>query len=214
MSRIFNFNSLLICLLILFCGCSVSSISVKPDKLGGISKIAILPFETDKVIPDSVKADSEETFRSALVKSGFSIVDGKSMVSIISGINGPVSDKRLSEIRILTGADAVLLGYIDEYSEDSRFSFNRASGFIFHPGVRSIKKDDENDIVEIRYFHFKIHIRILSLATGETIIAMENRYSSTASEPLLFESLSEYERYILAHMGRDLIKIFKERELK
>ena len=211
MSRIFKFHLLLICLLTLFCGCSVSSISVKRDKLGGISKIAILPFEADTVIPDSVKAESEESFRKALVKAGFSVVDEKSMGSIISGIKSPVSDSQLSQIRMQTGADTLLLGYIDEYREDSRLSFNRASGLIFHPGFRTIKKNDENDIVEIRTLHFKIHIRMLSLATGETIIAMENRYSNTTDENLVFESLSEYERYILTQMGKDLIKIFQAR---
>ena len=129
--------------------------------------------------------------------------------------------KYSDEMVSLTGADALLIGQITQYSESisdiEYMGYDKDEmGFdITHKVDEKTNKDVKLEKKKIKDkshdLNFKILIRLVSVSDGETILVMENSLSTKSfkeSEGDVFKtSLDRFKNDILGMMSSDLKKV-------
>lgn len=199
--------------------CSVAQIAAKDDRIGKISTIAITPFDRGEGIPEAISLECEENFKKSLIKSGFSVVERKKLDAIIKENELSMLSLNYSEgLVTILGADALLTGQITQYREDIRdieyMGYDKDE-----MGFDITKKIDPETKKEIQLekktikdkehiLYFKVFLRIISTKNGETLLVMENSYSSksyTEKGGEVYRSfLTEFKNRVLLSMKEEL----------
>lgn len=219
-----NYALFLVALAVLT-SCSTSKISIRKEALLQIKTIAVMPF-TSTVADAKANRESTETFRGAMVASGFKVVEREKIDKILKekelAQTGLVENKVL-ETGSLLGAEATMLGEITahefktetvehELSTEGPGKYDpkldRGDGTFVKRGDKWFKKDKRDT------YQFQVVVRLISNLDSQTILTVQNEYPvrtfSVDSGGIRPANLDQFRAQVLAQMAKDIEKAISE----
>jgi hypothetical protein len=208
--------------------CTVSKVSLKKDKISSVKVVAVLPFEIENDLPKSLAAESEEFFKSCFIDAGVTVVERKKISDILKENEISMSfSPSLDKIHLL-GADTVMTGRITQYSETvhdveymgykkDEHGFEITSKIDAHTN-RIVYLEKELIKDKVHNLNIKIFLRMVAVATGETIMEMENALSTKtfpeSDDEMRKPTLDNFKNQIFAQMNADIKNILLENKKK
>lgn len=212
-------------LLVLLSACATSKISVRKEAIRTLKTIAVAPFAS-AVADSKVTRECTETFRSAMVASGFKVVEREKLDKILKekelAQTGLVENKAI-EAGTFLGAEATMLGEITAHEVKSETvetelpaegpgkydaALNKGDGTYLQRGGKWFKKDKRDT------YQFQIVVRLISNSGSDTILTLQNEYPvrtfGAESGGLRPANLDQFRAQVLAQMAKDLEKAIKE----
>ncbi len=211
--------------LLLTAACSTSKISIRKDALRQMQTIAVIPF-TSTVADAKVTRECTEIFRSAMVASGFKVLEREKIDKILKekelAQTGLIENKALEAGQLL-GAEGTMLGEITAHEKSSQTietelpeegpgkydpKIDRGDGTYFRREGKWFKKDIRDT------YHFQIVVRLVSNLDSQTVLTVQNEYPvwtfSSEAGDMKPANLDQYRAYVLARMAKDLEKAVRE----
>ncbi len=182
--------------------CSTSTIVINRAELNNVKTVAIMRFDTAPGIPESIARACEESFRGHFINSNFNVVERQKLNSIIEEMGIAQSGITGDSIRLgkILGAEALLFGEIVKNQEEiRRVQYYEHVKIPFSRKIIRVEKSKR-----MKFFSFQFYVRLVSTATGNTILTLKNRYPERDYEMTNRISLDNYRDMILDQMGRDL----------
>ena len=210
---------------IAFAHCSTSKISIRKEALLQVKTIAVMPF-TSTVADGKATRESTETFRGAMVASGFKVVEREKIDRILKekelAQTGLIENKVL-EAGSFLGAEATMLGEVIAHDLKSEvvehelpaegpnaydLKLDKRNGTFFKRGDKWFKKERHDT------YQFQLVVRLISNIDSQTILTVQNEYpvrtltdDSISMGPA---TLDRYRAQVLAQMAKDIEKAIAE----
>ncbi|HMV35771.1 MAG TPA: CsgG/HfaB family protein [Turneriella sp.] len=215
--------------LLLAAACSTSKISIRKDALRQMQTIAVMPFSST-VADAKVTRESTEIFRSAMVASGFKVLEREKIDKILKekelAQTGLIENKALEAGQLL-GAEGTMLGEITAHEVHSEIveaelpdegpgkydaKNDKGDGTYFRRGAKWFKKDKRDT------FQFQIVVRLVSNIDSQTVLTVQNEYPvrtfSGDSGGLRPANIDQFRAQVLAQMSKDIEKAIREAKEK
>lgn len=191
--------------------------------------IAVMPF-TSAVADAKVTRECTEIFRSAMLASGFRVLEREKIDKILKekelAQTGLIGNKALEAGQLL-GAEGTMLGEITahemhsetievELPEEGPGKYNakndKGDGTYFRRGTKWFKKDKRDT------FQFQVVVRLISNIDSQTVMTVQNEYPVQAfsgeSGVMRPANLDQFRAQVLAQMSRDIEKAIREAKEK
>jgi hypothetical protein len=184
--------------------CSTSKISLNRAEMAKVSTVAIMEFDVTRRIPRTIAIECEEAFRGHLIEIGKNVVERAKMESILKEVERSQAGlvKNTSEFGKLAGADALLYGTVTEnYEEVKPVEYFE---YVKRPGSKETEKVKK--IKMKRFYYFQVQVRLVSTASGATVLTLKNEYPERSYEITDSTTLSRFRENVLGQMGKDLKK--------
>jgi hypothetical protein len=189
--------------------CSTSKISMNRAEMDKVSTIAIMNFDSAQGIPAMLVTECEEAFRGHFLDAGKNVVERAKLRTIMKEIertqSGLVSNPE--EVGRLTGAQALMFGDVTRNGEEVKWV--DYIEYVKNPDTKkteSIKKTKKK-----KFFTFQVQGRLVSAATGATILTIKNENAERSYEMTDSMTLNRFREHILEQMGKDLKKALEKK---
>ncbi len=184
--------------------CQTSTISMNKGEMKKLKTIAIMKFEKAPGITRDVAIECEEAFRGHFINAGYSVLERDKLAAIMGEIEKSQTGMMDNQMEIgrLSGAQALLFGKVTQNKEERK----RVSYTEYH------KKPRKNVIKEkdMKFYTFQVHVRLVSTATGSTIMTLQNKYPEKDYEITTTITLPKFRQNVLSQMGDDIKDALKE----
>lgn len=210
---------------IAFAHCSTSKISIRKEALLQVKTIAVMPF-TSTVADGKATRESTETFRGAMVASGFKVVEREKIDKILKekelAQTGLIENKVL-EAGSFLGAEATMLGEVTAHEVHSEVvehempaegpgkydpTLDKGKGVYVKREGKWFKKDKRDT------YQFQVVVRLISNLDSQTILTVQNEYPvrtfTTDSGSLSPANLDQFRAQVLVQMAKDIEKAIAE----
>ncbi len=192
---------------ILAVSCSTAKISVNKADFARLKSIAVVDFETGPGIPAVIADECEEAFRGHFVDVGKNVVERARLNAILKEVERSQAGivENSEEIGRLSGAQALFMGTVTRNSEDVRVV--EYIEYVKNPVTKETEKIKKRK--KMKYFTFQVQARLVSTATGATIMTIKNERPERSYEMTSSITLTGFREYILDQMGKDMKKALK-----
>ena len=204
-------KQLLLIIPLLFSGCASADISLNREEVKSVKTVLIVPFTSGMNLKKEIYNESEDTFRRALVKLNYKVIDRDKLDSMLKDkeyITTGLTPENIKKIAKRLGADSVLTGEIAEhreYVEVKRYHNSLIIGKYF---LNSNHRDD--DTKDITHFKFRIIVKLANAEDGSEIFTIKNRYddydAETFDDTPLYISFDTYRKGVLDKLAEELVK--------
>jgi hypothetical protein len=211
--------------IIAFSHCSTSKISIRKEALVQVKTIAVMPF-TSTVADGKATRESTETFRGAMVASGFKVVEREKIDKILKekelAQTGLIENKVL-EAGSFLGAEATMLGEVTAHEVKTETlehempaegpgkydpKLDKGNGVFLKRGDKWFKKDKQDT------YQFQVVVRLISNVDSQTILTVQNEYPvrtyTADSGGMRPANLDQFRAQILVQMAKDIEKAIAE----
>lgn len=198
----------IVALAIIAVSCSTAKISVNKADFAKLKSIAVVDFETEPGIPAVIADECEEAFRGHFVDVGKNVVERARLNAILKEVERSQAGivENSEEIGRLSGAQALFMGTVTRNSEDVRVV--EYIEYVKNPVTKETEKIKKRK--RMKFFIFQVQARLVSTATGATIMTIKNERPERSYEMTDSRTLTSYREYILNEMGKDMVKALKE----
>lgn len=184
--------------------CQTSTISMNKGEMKKLKTIAIMKFEKAPGISRDIAIECEEAFRGHFINAGYSVLERDKLAAIMGEIEKSqtgIIDNPM-EIGRLSGAQALLFGKVTLNREETK----RVSYTEYH------KKPRKNVVKEkdMKFYTFQVYVRLVSTATGSTVMTLQNKYPERDYEITTTITLPKFRQNVLSQMGDDIKDALKE----
>ncbi len=220
-----NKRFLILASVIAMASCSTSKISIRKEALLQVKTIAVMPF-TSTVADAKATRESTETFRGAMVASGFKVLEREKIDKVLKEkelAQTGIIENKLLETGTLLGAEATLLGEVTAHELKSETvehelstegpgaydpKLDKGNGVFIKRGDKWFKKDKRDT------FQFQVVVRLVSNIDSQTILTVQNEYPvrtfSVDSGGIRPANLDQFRAQVLAQMAKDIEKAISE----
>lgn len=205
--------------------CSTSEISVQKDALRQIKTVAVLPFTVEKGISEKAGRDSTESFKSHMIRAGFTLVERQALDKILKekelSMSGLTAGKSI-ELGQLLAADGLLEGQVTRHDMETVDASIQLSAY--GPDAYKPEKDPKDGTffqkngewyrkTRLKIFRFQIFVRLLSARDGGVVFTLQNANPEMKYEVDQFgtpSDMDDFRNRVLQQMGKDLVKALKK----
>jgi hypothetical protein len=188
--------------------CTTAKISVNMDEFAKVRSIAITDFDTVGGIPKVIAGECAEAFRGYFVEIGKNVVERAKINAILKEAERSQSGvvAHSEEIGRLTGAQALLIGEVTRNAEEVRTV--DYIEYVKNPDTKETLKVKKTK--QMKFFTFQVQARLVSTASGSTIMTVKNERPERSYEMTDSMTLTRFREYILGQMGKDMVKALKK----